>query len=74
MKILVLGGTRFIGRALVRGLLDDGHEVTLVHTGHHNPFGDAVERLVADRNDADAMTSMDTVRMSVGGKLTTESV
>jgi 2'-hydroxyisoflavone reductase len=55
LNALVLGGTRFIGRALVNGLLGDGHDVTLLHSGHHNPFGEDVERLVADRNDHDAV-------------------
>jgi 2'-hydroxyisoflavone reductase len=31
MKLLVLGGTRFLGRHLVRDALDRGHAVTLVH-------------------------------------------
>ena len=56
MKVLVTGGTRFIGRALVAGLLEDGHEVTILHTGHHNPFADDVERLIVDRHDHSAVT------------------
>jgi nucleoside-diphosphate-sugar epimerase len=55
MKILVLGGTRFIGRALVEGLLADGHTVALLHTGHHNPFGETVQHLLADRQDYRAL-------------------
>jgi nucleoside-diphosphate-sugar epimerase len=35
MRILVLGGTRFIGRALVLELLGCGHEVVVVHRGEH---------------------------------------
>lgn len=35
MRILVLGGTRFIGRALVMELLDCGHEAAVVHRGEH---------------------------------------
>jgi len=35
MRILVLGGTRFIGRALVLELLGRGHEVAVVHRGEH---------------------------------------
>ncbi|WP_234122691.1 NAD-dependent epimerase/dehydratase family protein [Clostridium hydrogenum] len=31
MKILVIGGTRFIGAFAVRSLLSKGHEVTLLH-------------------------------------------
>ena len=35
MRILVLGGTRFIGRALVLELQGCGHEVAVVHRGEH---------------------------------------
>jgi nucleoside-diphosphate-sugar epimerase len=35
VRILVLGGTRFIGRALVLELLGCGHEVAVVHRGKH---------------------------------------
>lgn len=39
MRVLVLGGTRFIGRAAVEELLGAGHEVLLVHRGEHEPVG-----------------------------------
>lgn len=35
MDILLLGGTRFIGRALWARLLRAGHRITLVHRGQH---------------------------------------
>ena len=35
MKILLLGGTRFLGRHLVNEALDRGHQVTLFHRGVH---------------------------------------
>jgi nucleoside-diphosphate-sugar epimerase len=35
VRILVLGGTRFIGRALVIELLGAGHTVAIVHRGQH---------------------------------------
>ncbi|HEX5591820.1 MAG TPA: NAD-dependent epimerase/dehydratase family protein [Solirubrobacterales bacterium] len=35
LRVLVLGGTRFIGRALVMELLGCGHEVAVVHRGEH---------------------------------------
>jgi len=47
----------FIGRALVRLLLKDGHDVTILHRGTVNPFGKKVESLRADRNDAAAIKS-----------------
>lgn len=51
MKLLVLGGTKFLGRATVTAALDRGHEVTLFNRGRTNPelFPD-VERLRGDRH------------------------
>lgn len=37
MRILVLGGTIFVGRHLVARALARGHEVTLFHRGQHGP-------------------------------------
>lgn len=37
MRILVLGGTRFLGRHLVPAAEERGHEVTLFHRGVSNP-------------------------------------
>lgn len=37
MRILILGGTRFLGLALVGELLNAGHEVCVVHRGVHEP-------------------------------------
>ena len=37
MKILVFGGTKFLGRGAVDAALADGHEVTLVNRGTTNP-------------------------------------
>ncbi len=52
MKILVLGGTRMMGRHLVRELLAAGHQVTLANRGlAGDSFGDAVDRIVLDRTD-----------------------
>ena len=52
MKILVIGGTQFVGRHIVTTLLADGDEVTLFHRGKTNPglFPKAEHRL-GDRND-----------------------
>ena len=48
--LLVLGGTRFVGRALVEAALQTGHHVTLFNRGQTNPslFPD-VEQLRGDR-------------------------
>ncbi|MCA9756170.1 MAG: epimerase [Candidatus Eisenbacteria bacterium] len=37
MKLLVLGGTIFLGRHVVEAARARGHEVTLFHRGQHNP-------------------------------------
>ncbi|KYG58393.1 SDR family oxidoreductase [Planococcus maritimus] len=51
MKILILGGTRFLGRFLTRAALDQGHEVTLFNRGKENPaLFPEVEKLVGDRD------------------------
>ena len=51
MRILILGGTMFLGRALVESAQAAGHEVTLFNRGKSNPdlFPD-VERLRGDRD------------------------
>ena len=51
MKVLVIGGTQFIGRALVQELVKAGHEVTVMHRKAKHDFGRRVQNLVADRND-----------------------
>jgi 2'-hydroxyisoflavone reductase len=50
VKLLVLGGTQFLGRAAVEAALERGHEVTLFNRGETNPelFPEA-ERLRGDR-------------------------
>ncbi len=51
MRILILGGTIFVGRHLARAALDRGHEVTLFNRALTAPdlFPEA-ERLTGDRN------------------------
>src|SRR5437773_1669413 len=51
MKVLVIGGTLFIGRLLVQELLQAGHAVAILHRRRKHPFSKRVENLVADRND-----------------------
>ncbi|HZH97350.1 MAG TPA: NAD-dependent epimerase/dehydratase family protein [Fimbriimonadaceae bacterium] len=52
MKILVIGGTAFVGRHIVEVALRKGHELTLFNRGKRNPslFPD-VEKLIGDRYD-----------------------
>jgi 2'-hydroxyisoflavone reductase len=51
MRLLVLGGTKFLGRHAVAHALADGHEVTTFTRGRTNPelFPDA-EHLIGDRD------------------------
>ena len=50
MRILVLGGTRFVGRAFVEEALGAGHELTLFNRGQTNPeLFPEVEILHGDR-------------------------
>lgn len=50
LRLLVLGGTRFVGRHLVAAALARGHALTLVHRGRTHPdlFPEA-EHLLGDR-------------------------
>ncbi len=53
MKLLVLGGTRFLGRAVVEAALARGHEVTLFNRGLTNPelFSSEAEQIRGDRTE-----------------------
>jgi nucleoside-diphosphate-sugar epimerase len=52
MRVMVLGGTRFIGAAIVEELDRHGHELLLVHRGEHEPADlPAAEHLHCDRRD-----------------------
>src|SRR5579875_2614234 len=56
-RILVIGGTQFIGRWLVQELVRAGHEVHILHRTASHAFGKRVRNLVADRNDAASVRS-----------------
>ena len=52
MKLLLLGGPRFLGRAIVDAALERGHELTLFNRGTTNPeLYPEVERIVGDRKE-----------------------
>lgn len=58
MKILVIGGTRYFGKHLVRELLDQGHEVTIATRGlTPDVFGNEVERIRFNRTDRESVRS-----------------
>lgn len=51
MKILILGGTLFLGRALTGAALERGHDVTLFNRGRHaRESFPGVENLIGDRD------------------------
>jgi 2'-hydroxyisoflavone reductase len=52
MRILIIGGTRFVGRHIVQAGIDAGHDVTLFHRGRSGPalFPQAIH-LTGDRDD-----------------------
>jgi nucleoside-diphosphate-sugar epimerase len=56
LKVLIFGGTGFIGPHFVRELRDGGHKLTLFNRGKRNPglFPD-VETLLGDRNEASSV-------------------
>jgi len=55
-NILVLGGTRFIGKLLVQRLVRAGHRVTVATRGYApDPFGARIERVRVDRRNELAM-------------------
>jgi nucleoside-diphosphate-sugar epimerase len=54
MRILIIGGTRFTGPFVVRGLIQRGHDVTVFHRGEHEPPADFpahVQRIRGDRRE-----------------------
>jgi 2'-hydroxyisoflavone reductase len=50
MRVLILGGTRFLGRHLVDAALARGHKVTIFNRGHYPSHRKEVELVVGDRN------------------------
>src|SRR6266849_8415852 len=55
MRVLVIGGTQFIGRLLVAELLKAGHEVAVMHRKPKHDLGKRVQNLMADRNDPESV-------------------
>ena len=61
-RVLVIGGTLFIGRAIVDQLLARGDDVVIMHRGKGQPYGARVGEIRCDRNDIAA------VRAALDGK------
>ena len=55
MRLLVLGGTRFVGRAVVAAALARGDDVTALHRGITGAVPPGVPELRADRTDPAAL-------------------
>lgn len=52
MRILIMGGTRFIGVSLTRVLVERGHEVVLFNRGNKPAPVEGVRQIHGDRTDA----------------------
>ena len=58
MRLLVLGGTKNLGRHVVEAALRDGHSVTLFNRGRTNPgLFPEVSRLIGERADPGVLVS-----------------
>ncbi len=64
MKVLVLGGTRFVGKALVKKLSGLGHEIFLFTRGN-NPLPPNVHHLKGDRKISDDLKCLSGMRFDV---------
>ena len=51
MRILVMGGTRFIGVSLTKRLVEQGHEVVLFNRGNKPSPVDGLQQIHGDRTD-----------------------
>ena len=51
MRLLILGGTVFLGRHVVDAALERGHELTLFTRGKHGTGPEGVEHIAGDRAD-----------------------
>lgn len=60
MRLLIIGGTVFVGRHLTTAAIERGHTVTLFHRGKHNPglFGTAVETITGDRTSPEDLKQL----------------
>ena len=59
MRLLVLGGTEFVGRAIVEDALARGWETTVFHRGRHAPSA-GVRALQGDRTEEGGLAALET--------------
>ena len=64
VQILVMGGTRFVGKPLVAQLQAEGHALTLFTRGK-NPVPAGVEHLCGDRSTAEGLAALQGRRFDV---------
>jgi len=57
MRVLVIGGTTFIGREIVARLVARGHDVAVLHRRGDHDLGPDVRNVQADRSDLPALAS-----------------
>jgi len=55
MKVLVIGGTGQTGPMVIQGLVDRGHDVTILHSGRHEPPLPPIEHIHADAHFAEPL-------------------
>jgi len=56
MKVLIIGGTRFLGLATARALRRDGHQVTVFHRGSTKAvLPDGAREIIGDKSDRAAL-------------------
>lgn len=66
MRVLVMGGTRFLGVATVEALLRSGHEVTIFHRGSRQPqWSQPVEQIIGDRTVIDDLEPLRQLEVEV---------
>jgi len=55
MRILIMGGTRFIGVYLTKALVEQGHEVVLFNRGKKNAPIEGIQQIHGDRQDIEQL-------------------
>jgi nucleoside-diphosphate-sugar epimerase len=62
MKVIVLGGTGWVGHNIVREFVTEGHDVAICSRGRKTTYEDAVpggvRRVTGDKQDADSMEAV----------------
>jgi len=62
MRVLMLGGTRFVGIRACRLLLEAGAEVTVLHRGITGPPGQGATSIIGDRSQEDGLVGLGNAR------------